>query len=94
MITKKVKLLCFDLVCRTKDNEPLRVVDDIKIVGSKKDAYNHENHLPYLGEGEVGFPINIHFEKWQFEMNETKFMKLADTKTKIEKEKEINYDRN
>lgn len=93
MITKKVKLLCFDLVCRTTDNEPLRVVDDIKIVGGKKDAYNHENHLPYLREGEVGFPINIHFEKWQFEMNEIKFMKLADTKTKIEKEKEkLNYD--
>ena len=89
MVTKKVKLLCFDLVCRKNDRDTPRIVNNVKIIGGKKEVYNHENHLQYLEEGEVGFPINIHFEKWQFEMNETKFMKLADTKTKIEKEKEI-----
>lgn len=89
MVTKKLKLVCFDLVCRLPCSENLRTESNIKIIGGKKDAFKQENHIPYLKDGEIGYPINIHFEKWQFEMNETKFMKLADTKTKIEKEKEI-----
>lgn len=97
MVKKKINLLCFDLVVRTHDeNEPPRVVNDIKIIGKKSDAFKRETHLPYLDNPTVedGFPINIHFEKWQFEMNEQKFMELADTKTKIVKEeKENNYDR-
>ena len=90
MVRKKVNLLCFDLVVRTHDVEVLRVVENIKIIGKKSDAFKRETHLPYLNNPTVedGFPINIHFEKWQFEMDEPKFMKLADTKNKIEKEKE------
>lgn len=86
-----MNLLCFDLVVRSHDVKEPRVVENIRIIGKKSDAFKHETHLPYLDNPAVedGFPINIHFEKWQFEMNETKFMKLADTKTKIEKEKEI-----
>ena len=88
MVKKKTNLLCFDLLIRTQDeNEMPRVVNDIKIIGKKSDAFKRENHLPYLNRvDEVGFPINIHFEKWQFEMDEKKFIELADTKTKIEKE--------
>ena len=90
MVKKKVNLLCFDLVVRTHDVEEPRVVENIKIIGKKSDAFKRETHIPYLDNPTVedGFPINIHFEKWQFEMCEPKFMKLADTKTKIEKEKE------
>lgn len=88
MVKKKVNLLCFDLVCRVPNKESPRVVNDIKIIGKKSDAFKNENHIPYLEENEVGFPINIHFEKWQFEMDENKFMKLAETKIKIEKENE------
>ena len=88
MITKKVKMLCFDLVCNKKDDiSPPRIVNNIKIIGGKKEAYKHENHIPYSQDGETGFPINIHFEKWLFEMNEEKFMEVADNK-KIIKEKE------
>ena len=87
MVTKKVKLLCFDLVCRKDDNDPPRIVNNVKIIGGKKEAYNHENYIPYLRDGETGFPINIHFEKWLFEMSEEKFMATAENK-KIIKEKE------
>ena len=88
MVTKKVKMLCFDLVCKKDDINPPRIVTNVKIIGGgKKEAYKHENHIPYLKDGEVGFPINIHFEKWLFEMNEEKFMATADNK-KIIKEKE------
>lgn len=90
MVKKKFNLLCFDLVVKMQDgNGPPRVVNDIKMIGKKSDAFKHENHILYLNKtDEVGFPINIHFEKWQFEMDEKKFMELADTETKIEKEKE------
>lgn len=95
MVKKKINLLCFDLLIRTQDeNEPPRMVNDIKLIGKKSDAFKRENHIPYLNkEDESGFPINIHIEKWQFEMDEKKFMELADTKTKIEKEN-VNNDRN
>ena len=88
MVTKKLKLVCFDLVCRLPCSENLRTESNIKIIGGKKDAFKHENHIPYLKDGEIGYPINIHFEKWQFEMDEKKFMETADKKIKIEKEKE------
>lgn len=89
MVKKKVNLLCFDLLVRTHDTKEPRVVENIKIIGKKSDAFKRETHLPYLDNptAEDGFPINIRFEKWQFEMSETKFMKLADTKIKIEKRK-------
>lgn len=90
MVKKKVNLLCFDLVVRTHDEKETRVVENIKIIGKKSDAFKHETHLPYLDNPavEVGFPINIHYEKWQYEMDENKFMQVADVKTIIEKEKE------
>lgn len=90
MVKKKVNLLCFDLVIRTPDVAEPRVVENIKIIGKKSDAFKYETILPYLDNPtvEAGFPINIHFEKWQFEMDENKFMQVADVKTKIEKEKE------
>ena len=87
MVSKKVKLLYFDLVCRKNDNDPPRIVNNVKIIGGKKEAYNHENHIPYLKDGETGFPINIPLEKWLFEMSEEKFMATAEKK-KIIKEKE------
>lgn len=85
MVKKKINLLCFDLIIRTHDeNEPPRVVNNIKLIGKKSDAFKREVHLPYLNKSdEDGFPINIHFEKYQFEMDEQKFMELADTKTKL-----------
>lgn len=89
MVKKKVNLLCFDLVCRTPNKEPPRIVNGVKIIGKKSDAFKHENHISYLEENEVGFPINIHFERWQLEMDENKFMKLAEIKNKIEKENEL-----
>ena len=92
MVSKKVKMLCFDLVCRKNDNDPLRIVNNVKIIGEKKEAYKHENHIPYLKDGEVGFPINIHFEKWLFEMNEEKFMATADNKTIIKEKENDNND--
>ena len=94
MISKKVKLLCFDLVCRESDNTPPRIVNNIKIIGGKKEAYKHENYIPYLKDGETGFPINIHFEKWLFEMSEEKFMTTADNKTIIKEKENENNDWN
>ena len=94
MVTKKERLLCFDLVCRLPGSENLRTEPNIKIIGGKKDAYKHENHIPYLKDGEIGFPINIHFEKWLFEMDEQKFMETADNKTLIKEKENDNNDWN
>ena len=94
MVTKKVKLLCFDLVCRKNDNDPPRIVNNVKIIGGKKEAYKHENHIQYLRERETGIQINIHFEKWLFEMNDDKFMATADNKTIIKEKENENNDWN
>ena len=94
MVTKKVKMLCFDLVCKKDDINPPRIVNNVKIIGGKKEAYKYGNHIPYLKDGEVGFPINIHFEKWLFEMNDDKFMATADNKTIIKEKENENNDWN
>lgn len=90
MVKKKLNLVCFDLVCRPliQTREPPRIVNDIQIIGKKTDAYNPDIQRQYLKDGEVGFPINIRTERYQFSMSEQKFIENAETKTKIEKRKE------
>ena len=79
MVTKKIKMVMFDLVVVKGQSEECRMVNDICVVGnSKKLAYDEKNHKLYLKDGEQGFPVNIRIVTKTYGCIDEKFLEFAE----------------
>lgn len=78
MVTKKIKMVMFDLIVKNQSEE-CRMVKDICVAGnSKKLAYDEKNHKLYLKDGEQGFPVNIRIVTKTFGCIDEKFLEFAE----------------
>lgn len=76
MVTRKIKLVVFDLVVEHKETGKVRIVKDNKIFSnSKKDAFNSDNYD--LSSEETAFPVNIRKESVDYQMSEEDFYNHA-----------------
>lgn len=76
MVTRKIKLVVFDLVVENKETGNVRIVKDNKIFSnSKKDAFNSDNYD--LSPDETAYPVNIRKESNDYEMTEEDFYSHA-----------------
>lgn len=78
MVTKKIKMVVFDVVIETDDQSQAHVVHDFAIIGnSKKIAYDNEIINEYRERGERCFPVNIRIENRQYCCDEETFLTVA-----------------
>ena len=78
MVTKKIKMVVFDLVITDNSNK-CRIEKDLSIIGdSKKMAYDEENIKCHLNDGENGFPVNIRIEIKTFGCSDDTFMEVSE----------------
>ena len=76
MVTRKIKLVVFDLVVENKETGNVRIVKDNKIFSnSKKDAFDSDNYD--LLAAETAFPVNIRKESVDYQMSEADFYRHA-----------------
>ena len=77
MVTKKIKMVVFDLVIDTSPSKA-EVVHDLSIIGnSKKIAYDNEIINEYRERGEHCFPVNVRIENRQYCCDEKTFLTFA-----------------
>ena len=76
MVTRKLKIVVFDLVVENKETGNVRIVKDNKIFSnSKKDAFDSDNYD--LTSDETAFPVNIRKESVDYQMSEADFYRQA-----------------
>ena len=78
MVTKKIKMVVFDIVIETDNPSQADVIHDLAIIGnSKKMAYNNIFMSEYHNKGVRCYPINIRIENRKYCCDEETFITFA-----------------
>lgn len=78
LVTKKIKMVVFDIVTETDGIPSVKVIHDVAIIGnSKKMAYDNEIINEYKDRGERCFPVNIRIENRKYCCDEETFLTVA-----------------